>query len=82
MPMTPAQKEGAARSMGFPSYEAMILFEQQRSRNRAPQTVSGSRGAGMPVNVSQAADQMLAWHPAKIFQKISDVLKGANRSRP
>lgn len=77
--MSPEQKEALARSAGYPSYDAMILFQQQRQMQRAPQTTSGIPGASMlPPQMREAASHAMDWHPAKIFQMISDKFASIN----
>ena len=77
------QREELARSRGFSSYEAMMLFEGQRTRQRealqrgkAGQPVI--RGATPPVQPSPKAQEIMSWHPAVIFNRIAQVLGMGN----
>lgn len=77
-PMTLAQKEQIARQNGFQNYEQMILWQRQR-QVQGPGSVAGIKGASqpMPTTARGAADQAMSWHPAKIFNYISEALRGA-----
>lgn len=69
-----AQREALARQHGYPSYEAMINFERQRSRrDRGPQTAS--RGSPRLEDALPALENM---HPRAIFERIQEALAGVN----
>ena len=61
--------EKRARANGFRSAEEMMLFEQQRSRKRAPQTVRG--------NSQPSVEAAMAIHPKNIFERILAKWQGA-----
>lgn len=68
--------EAIARANGYPSYEAMINFQRQRSKPRTQQTVAG-RGGGSAEDPRQSGNAM-GWHPATVFGWLRDKLAGAN----
>jgi hypothetical protein len=70
-----AQLDAAARAQGFPSYEAYRLWTAQREMKRAPQTVTGD-GARPVREASPKAQEMMSWHPAAIFNRITEALRG------
>jgi hypothetical protein len=80
---TTPEQERIAQQNGYPSYEAMIMFERQRMRNRN----NGSQVAGAQIRGATPQQQpapnpkvqsMMSWHPAVIFRRISEALRGAN----
>lgn len=80
MSMSPAQKEAQARALGYPSWEAMMLYHQARQRQSGG-TVA-IKGATPPPQqgapVSPKAQDMMSWHPLSVFRRITEALKGAN----
>lgn len=69
------EQEDYAKQMGFPSYEAMRLWQKQRSRKReGTDTAPGE----MPSTWDEVKEQAMAWHPKVIFQKIADILGDIN----
>lgn len=65
-----AQFDRLAKAKGFKNGNEMRLFMEQRAQKRPPQTTSESTD----VNLADA----MAWHPANIFNHITELLKGAN----
>lgn len=78
--MTSEQKEAMARQQGFQSYEAMMLYHEQRARRRAPQTVQGRPGRPVPTPTPTASPRPAAdvnpWSLASVLNKITQTLRG------
>lgn len=59
-----------ARAAGFPDYQAMALFEQQKQRTRNNNSqVSGDE--------KSLWDNAMAWHPKNLLEYVNEKLRGA-----
>lgn len=80
MPMSAEQRQAMARQAGFPSYEAMLAWENQRQNKRGGSVLV--KGAA-PVRAERPVPEKVredapSWHPASIFNYITSALRGAN----
>lgn len=75
--MASPEQEAMARQNGFPSYDAMLVWAQQRNIKRDVQTISGagappSQAPAVPAQGSDPRYQGVAG----MFRYIGDALKG------
>lgn len=66
--------EKHARASGFRNAEQMLLWSQQRQQA----TGGVVSGAAAPHTAAGGMHAAMAWHPANIFNYISEALRNAN----
>ena len=72
------QQDAQARKLGYPSYDAMIAWQQRASEKTGGTVPKGGQPGQMATTVQGAARDATAWHPATIFQKLADAFKQVN----
>lgn len=58
-----------AKAAGFPSYEAMVLFQKQKQRNHNNGSQVEDEGSWW--------DNAMAWHPKNLLEYVNNKLRGA-----